>query len=1151
MFTVVAEAASGLTEWGARWVSIDLVAGQIGQIDFKPVFAVAGASAGSDLPPWRWEIAVLLVLIVLLCSGIAVVLKTTRRQARLLRELEQQQKGSEKLSAHLGLVMQHANDIILILDANARVIEVNVRAIEQYGYTREEFMGMQVQQLRESGTLPDVTRQLTLAMTSEGVVFETIHRRKDGTTFPVEVSARRVEILGKPHLFSVLRVIEQRLSQERQIKRLARMYRVQGLISAAIMRARDTRKLFAEICRIVVEEGGFGMAWVGWYDSDSGRIRPVASEGDLHGYLEDILITVDESPTSQGTGGRAYIEGVAQVCNDIANSSGMEVWKGKARRAGFKSVASIPVRRLGEIVCILNVYALEVNFFGQEEVRLLEEVGVNLSFGLDLLHHDDRRRTAESTLKAREEIFSAIVEQAGDSIVLLDAESLRFLEFNDEACRSLGYTRAEFAQLRVPDVHASFPEAEVRGEANQIIKDGVMVFESQHRCKDGQVRDVRVSAKRLSLHGKTLISAVWSDITERKCAELQLRKLSRAIDQAPVSVVITDLAGRIEYVNPHFSHETGYTFDEVKGQTPRLLKSGKTPEHVYKEMWGMLIQGKVWRGELCNRRKNGQLNDELVVIAPVVGDDGRATHYVALKEDITERKHAESALREREQTLSAIFEHAETGIAYLGADGLIVSANTRLVHMLRARAEDIIGMPVDSVLHKDETNADSFVAAIMEGRLTHHDAEHQCLRRDGSFFRGHVGVSSVRRMDGQPEGYVMVLDDVTDRHEAREMLLKFNSDLENRVTQRTSELAERNREIQGLLDAIPDSVFLFGGGGDLLLQHMATDLGDTSSVGNPPAGLGDMSREGMLREFVKSISGDAAWVSGILVRELDLGEGEHARVMELRAVRVGAAGILVVVRDISERRRVEREVQANLERERQLSEMKTRFMSVASHEFRTPLAAAMGTVELLEEHAESISPARRHDMVVRIHRALRRLTLIMENVLTLSRADSGRVPVEARAVQAGPLIREAVAECEAADKGRHAFQLEDKSVDSEVHTDSTLLHHILSNLLGNAVRYSPEGSRISVTIGREGGSMAICVSDEGIGVPEQDRQRIFEPFVRGANVGQIAGTGLGLNIARRYAELIGAKLELMPGGPGAVFKLSLPLPDKPMDKVPS
>lgn len=1132
-------------------LSVDKVAGLNCQADIQPLLPVSDVSVGLGMQMWHWGVLGLLLLVVVLGIGLAIVLTTTRRQAAMLRELELQRKGSEKLSAQLGLVMQHANDIILIFDADERLIEVNVRAIEQYGYTREELMGMRVQQLREPGTLPDLSRQIALAMTPEGVVFETIHRRKDGSTFPVEVSARRVEILGKPHLFSVVRVIEQRLSQERQIKRLASMYRVQGLISAAIMRARDTRKLFAEICRIVVEDGGFGMAWVGWYDADSGRIRPVASEGDLHGYLEDILITVDEAPTAKGTAGRAYVEGVAQVCNDIEKSSGMDVWKGKARKAGFKSQASIPVRRLGEIVCILSVYALEVDFFGKEEIRLLEEVGLNLSFGLDLLHHEDRRRTAEATLKAREEIFSAIVEQAGDSIVLVDSESLRFLEFNEAACRSLGYTRAEFSQLKVSDINAFIPEADVRGEAKQIINDGVMVFDSQHRCKDGQVRDVRVSAKKLSLHGKTLISAVWSDITERKRAELQLRKLSRAIDQAPVSVVITDLAGRIEYVNPHFTHETGYSFDEVKGQTPRLLKSGKTPEYVYKEMWGMISQGKVWRGELCNRRRNGQFNDELVVIAPVVDDEGRATHYVALKEDITERKHAESSLRAREQTLTAIFDHAETGIAYVGTGGVIVRANTRLVNMLRASAEEVVGMRVDALLPPAEISADSFLMAINEGKLTHHDAEHPCLRRDGSVFRGHVGVSSVRRMDGQPEGYVMVLDDVTDRHEAREMLLKFNSDLENRVALRTSELAERNREIQGLLDAIPDSVFLYGQRGELLLEHRAVGFDAVISTAQLSQPAGKLKWEEVLRDFLKSLAAQEAWVCGIVVREVDLGEGEQARVMELRAVRVGAQGILLVVRDISERRRVEREVQANLERERQLSEMKTRFMSVASHEFRTPLAAAMGTVELLEEHAESISPARRHDMVVRIHRALRRLTLIMENVLTLSRADSGHMPVESRAVHAGQLVREAVSECEAADKGRHAFQMESRGVDPEVHTDPTILHHILSNLLGNAVRYSPEGSRISVDMSRDGGNLCICVGDEGIGVPEEDRHKIFEPFVRGANVGQIAGTGLGLNIARRYAELIGGRLELMPGGPGAVFKLSLPLSEKPMDQATS
>jgi PAS domain S-box-containing protein len=132
-----------------------------------------------------------------------------------------------------------------------------------------------------------------------------------------------------------------------------------------------------------------------------------------------------------------------------------------------------------------------------------------------------------------------------------------------------------------------------------------------------------------------------SDITERKLIEEQLRKLSQVAQQAPLSIVITNLRGNIEYTNPYFSDKTGYAAHEVQNQNPRMLKSGMTPPEVYDDLWQTLSARQVWRGELQNRKKNGDLFVEYAVIAPVLDADGQVTHYVALKDDITEARTAE------------------------------------------------------------------------------------------------------------------------------------------------------------------------------------------------------------------------------------------------------------------------------------------------------------------------------------------------------------------------------------------------------------------------------------------------------------------------------------------------------------------------------
>jgi diguanylate cyclase (GGDEF)-like protein/PAS domain S-box-containing protein len=146
-------------------------------------------------------------------------------------------------------------------------------------------------------------------------------------------------------------------------------------------------------------------------------------------------------------------------------------------------------------------------------------------------------------------------------------------------------------------------------------------------------------------HGNfTGYRGISRDVTERKRIEEELRKLSNAVKQSPVSVVITDTKGIIEYVNPRFTELTGYTPDEVIGKTPRILKSGKTSASEYKRLWDTITQGKEWRGEFCNRKKNGELYWDYAYISPIRNSEGVITHFLAVKENITERKNFEVQL---------------------------------------------------------------------------------------------------------------------------------------------------------------------------------------------------------------------------------------------------------------------------------------------------------------------------------------------------------------------------------------------------------------------------------------------------------------------------------------------------------------------------
>lgn len=192
--------------------------------------------------------------------------------------------------------------------------------------------------------------------------------------------------------------------------------------------------------------------------------------------------------------------------------------------------------------------------------------------------------------------------------------------------------------------------------------------------------------------------------------EAELRKFSRAVEQSPSTVMITDLAGNIEYVNPKFTELTGYTLDEVRGRNPRFLKSGHTPDEEYARMWRTISSGGEWRGVLHNVKKNGERYWESALMAPIKNAGGQITHYIALKEDITARKTAEDALRahaeemerrvaertadlERERALlRAILDAMTEGVLYV-EDKTITYSNRALGQML--------GLPLDSLVSRD------------------------------------------------------------------------------------------------------------------------------------------------------------------------------------------------------------------------------------------------------------------------------------------------------------------------------------------------------------------------------------------------------------------------------------------------------------------
>ncbi len=464
---------------------------------------------------------VVLLLLALVLAAAAVVWGMWRQRGlRHYRELYEGEVQRRALARHYESLTRYANDMIFLSDRSGRVVDANERALEEYGYTREEMLRLTIADLRGPGADADVDWTMRQVAERGGAVYEITHRRKDGSTFPVEASARLIVSEGQQYLQGIIRDITERRRQERRIAELNRLYAVLSQINETIVRTRGRDALLREACRVAVDVGTFRLAWIGLVEGEA--VRPVAWAGAAEGYLDDLHVSVRDEPLGRGPAGRAVREGRTVTSGDIATDPAMAPWREMALARGFRANAALPLSMHGRVIGVFSLQAADPQFFDAQELKLLDEVAADLSYALEGIEREEERR---------------------------------------------------------------------RGEAERSL-------------------------------------------------------LVAAIEQATEIVVITDVRGAIQYVNPAFERITGYAREEVSGRTPRVLKSGRQDDDFYQGLWATVLAGGVWQGRMTNRRKDGTLYDQQTTISPVRDPDGAVSSLVAVARDVTRESALEGQLRQ-------------------------------------------------------------------------------------------------------------------------------------------------------------------------------------------------------------------------------------------------------------------------------------------------------------------------------------------------------------------------------------------------------------------------------------------------------------------------------------------------------------------------
>lgn len=319
----------------------------------------------------------------------------------------------------------------------------------------------------------------------------------------------------------------------------------------------------------------------------------------------------------------------------------------------------------------------------------IKRLGQAILHALDEKEVRTRKKLTEEALIKSEEKFRNLFENHAAVNLIIDVDALRIVDANHAAANFYGWTIEELKQLKVYDLNTS-PANVIQAALDTVIGSNKGHFEFRHKLKNGEIRDVEIYSSQITISGKNCVHSVIHDITNRKKSEAHIRLLSKAIEQSPVIILITDAEGKIQYVNSSFTRITGYSYEDAIGKKPGFLKSGYHTVEFYKALWDTILAGNEWSGEIQNKKKNGELYWENVSISPLVDEHGTLTHFVGIKEDISEK-------RKMLEDLLIAKDKAEAG------DRLKTAFINNISHEVRTPLNGIIGFS-EMLLNPDVTS---------------------------------------------------------------------------------------------------------------------------------------------------------------------------------------------------------------------------------------------------------------------------------------------------------------------------------------------------------------------------------------------------------------------------------------------------------------
>jgi PAS domain S-box-containing protein len=635
---------------------------------------------------------------------------------------------------------------------------------------------------------------------------------------------------------------------------------------------------------------------------------------------------------------------------------------------------------------------------------------------------------------------------------------------------------------------------------------------------------------------ETLSRSISALVEQLHSERAELRNLKSAVDDHAI-VSITDTDGNITDVNERFCAISGYTREELLGRSHRIIESTLHPPAFFDGMWEVLRSGRVWRGEFCNRAKNGEPFWVQATIVPFVDASGRISKYITIRTDVSERKRMAEQVAHSELQYRTVVNSLRETVFRTGRDARLTFLNAAWEQTTGYTIESSLGRRLIDVVHADDqAMCSAQLADLLSARRSSVRCEMRFITAGGEVVWMEAYAQPVHDVAGRIEGASGTLNDITERKRAADRL--------------TEQLAF----VDTLVESIPIPIFVK----DRDRRYVRVNRAYCEMFGLAPEQVIGRTLEQSHGPPVHPLHAETDLAvleqgrSDSFEFRTRLRSGREVECMASKAALRNSAGeitgLVGTLVDLSDQKQATRTLMHAKEAAESASRMKSEFLANMSHEIRTPMNGIIGMTDIVLDGALD-SEQREYLGIVKS--SANALLDIINDILDFSKIEAGKLSVEHVSFDLDRLLLETLRPMTPKTSARGVALALDMDVSLPTHLvgDPGRLRQILNNLLSNAVKFTPAGE-IVVTVSdsavRPGETLRwlrFRVRDTGIGIPFEKQAQIFAPFAQedSSITRRFGGTGLGLTITRRLCDLLGGTISLssMPGR-GSEFVVELP-----------